>query len=305
MNNDLLWKLSVETSRQAEEALTEQLCRIFREPVCSYTDAKTGATTVSVYLQQPPAKTKKAELETAIRQIRDCELPIGLARISLARIPRLNWAEAWKHHFKPIEVGSRLLVRPSWSRKRTRPGQAVVVIDPGLSFGTGQHPTTAFCMRQLVAHRKAQQAQSFLDIGTGSGILAICAAKLGYAPVEAWDTDPESIRVAGANLRRNHVRARVRLCQKDLARVSGHRREQYSVICANLISNLLLQRHRQILACLEPEGVLVLAGILRAEFPRVRMAYEAAGLRLIASRLEGEWRSGSFGRRFSLKRLAL
>src|SRR5258706_5499003 len=261
-----------------------------------YTNAENGKTTVTIYSRAKPdwdSVTRK-HVAAALRRIARCGIVLGRPGISLAKLKPQDYAESWKRHFKPIEIGSALLIKPSWCRRKPKNRQAVVVLDPGLSFGTGQHPTTAFCLRQLVAHRKPSEAQAFLDIGTGSGILSIAAAKLGYEPVEAWDSDPESIRVARANLRNNRVSRRVRLRQKDVTKLSARSRDKYSVICANLISNLLVEERNQILARLQAHGVLVLAGILEREFPQVQTVYEAAGLRLIASRTQREWRSGSF-----------
>ena len=146
----------------------------------------------------------------------------------------------------------------------------MVVLDPGLSFGTGQHPTTAFCLRQLVARRRPGEAQSCLDIGTGSGILAIAAAKLGYAPVDAFDFDPEAVRIARANARRNGVAARIRFSRQDLTKLPRRSARKYSLVCANLISSLLLAERERILARLQPDGVLVVAGILKEEFAQVQ-----------------------------------
>src|SRR5205814_9828492 len=134
---------------------------------------------------------KRARLADALENIRNAGLKLGPARIKLERVRSQDWSESWKRHFKPLEIGRELLIRPSWSKRRAHKDQAVVVLDPGLSFGTGQHPTTAFCLRQLATRRIPGQAQSFLDIGTGSGILAISAARLGYGPIRAIDSDSE------------------------------------------------------------------------------------------------------------------
>src|SRR5439155_23112501 len=112
--------------------------------------------------------------------------------------------------------GLALLLKPSWSRCRARRGQAVVVLDPGLSFGTGQHPTTRFCLEQIVARRTQDRGQSFLDMGTGSGILAIAAAKLGYHPVAAFDVDAHAVRIARANARKNGVADTLHPRRQDL-----------------------------------------------------------------------------------------
>ena len=129
----------------------------------------------------------------------------------LNKVPPEDWAESWKRHFKPIEIGGDLLILPSWSKRKPKTGQAVVVLDPGLSFGTGQHATTSFCLNEIVKLRRSSKASelSLLDGGTGSGILAIAAAKLGYKPVEAFDFDPVSVRVARANATSNGVNRKV------------------------------------------------------------------------------------------------
>ena len=133
-----------------------------------------------------------------------------------------------------------------------------------------------------------------MDIGTGSGILAIAAAKLGYAPVEAFDLDSDAVRIARTNALRNGVAGKIRFLRQDFTRLPQRSSGKYSVICANLMANLLVNERDRILAHLQPDGVLVLAGILETEFERVRQAYEAAGLRLAGSRTQKEWRSGAF-----------
>ena len=170
----------------------------------------------------------------------------------------------------------------------------MVILDPGLSFGTGQHPTTLFCLSQLARRRRRGVAQSFLDIGTGSGILAIAAAKLGYSPVRAFDFDPEAIRAARANVNSNSVAALVSLRRADLTRLPAKSAARFDVICANLIFDLLLAEADKIIKRLKPEGTLVLAGILVSQFDRVRERFEQSGLRLVAHRIQKEWRSGAF-----------
>ena len=304
-----LWKVSIATSAEAEDAIAALLANAFGQPVATYTDVETGQTQVMTYLQQMPARFGgwRADLQDRLKRAIACGLSIGPGRILLARVRWENWAESWKRHFRPMTIGGALLVKPSWSRLKPRKGQAVVVLDPGLSFGTGQHPTTGFCLHQLVArHRKAER-QSMLDIGTGSGILAIAAAKLGYTPVQAFDLDAQAVRIARGNARQNRLGRRIRFSRQDLTRCSNQRTRKYSIVCANLISSLLLSERKRILGYLQPGGVLVVAGILREEFAEVRAAYESAGFRLIASQIQREWRSGAFRQKIpgeSLNRLS-
>jgi ribosomal protein L11 methyltransferase len=310
-----VWKIAVITTTEAEEAVTELLYSIFEIPVSSYIDAETRKVTVATYVardrRRPAGEFLSRKLQNAagtaalpglrdgLKRIAECGLNIGSGKISCQKVRREDWAESWKRHFKPIEIGSALLIKPSWIKRRPRKGQAVIVLDPGLSFGTGQHPTTSFCLQQLARHttRNTEHAtRSFLDIGTGSGILAIAAAKLGYAPVGAFDFDPESVRIASQNARKNGVLRKIHIMRRDVTKLPLRSEKRYNVICANLISTLLIAERTRILYRLKPDGVLVLAGILNSEFALVQKDYERAGLRLIASRVEKEWRSGAFSR---------
>ena len=294
-----MWKLSITTTPEGEEAVTELLAEVFGQPASSYTDFETRTTTVAVYCKARPADlpAKRAALWCGLALIERCGLNVGRARVRAQKLARENWAESWKRHFKPIEVGGALLIKPSWSNRRPRRRQAVVVLDPGLSFGTGQHPTTAFCLRELTWWRRPGQPQAFLDLGTGSGILAIAAAKLGYLPIHAIDFDPECIRVASANARLNRVSRQVRVACRDLTRLPLKSAQLYDLICANLLSTLLVAERERIVRRLKPGGVLVLAGILKSEFELVAENYGHSGFWLIASKTAREWRSGNFARR--------
>jgi ribosomal protein L11 methyltransferase len=290
-----LWRVSISTSAEAEDAVAALVADVLGQPASSYTHLKTGRTAVTAYLPKEPLRSShwRAELREGLQRAGACGLDVGPARITMARVRREDWAESWKRHFKPLTVSSSLLVKPSWSRLRARKGQAVVVLDPGLSFGTGQHPTTGFCLRQIAKRRRPGQPQSLLDIGTGSGILAIAAAKLGYARVQAFDNDSGAVRVACANAQQNGVAGDIRFARKDLATLSLRPARRYSVVCANLLSNLLLDHRDRIVAQAEPGGLLIVAGILKEEFMGIQTAYEALGLRLLASRTKREWRSGA------------
>ena len=305
MNRQVLWQLSVICSPEREEAVSELIASRLGVPFSSYTDLETGKTTVSVYLQTRPdwSKSSQEQLRQALGRVlrsnRDSgALPRRRYLMTLTKLRPENWAEAWKRHFKPLHIGTKLLIRPSWSPRRPKPRQSEVVLDPGLSFGTGQHPTTSFCLIELARQRSSGLQQSFLDIGTGSGILAISASKLGFQPVHAFDLDPQAIAIARANARRNRVSQHIQFKRQDLAKLSAHSRRSYSVICANLLSDVLKEHSQRILSRLETGGLLVVAGILKREFKDVQRIYESHGLRLVRSRTEREWRSASLIREF-------
>jgi ribosomal protein L11 methyltransferase len=280
-----------------EEAVSEVLAKAFGGPVSSYTALRTSTTRVEAYLPARPANIERAtkEIREALAQLSAQGLNVGTGRVFIDRLPRENWAESWKRHFRPLEIGRKLLLKPSWSRRKPRKGCQVVILDPGLSFGTGNHPTTAFCLKQLVKFRCETTRQSFLDVGTGSGVLGIAAARLGYHPVVGFDLDPQAIRSARSNTRRNGLSRHIQFSEQDLTK-SGMRqfRRRYSLVCANLTADLLIAQRDKLLRWLQRGGLLVLAGILKTEFEAVQRHYVRSGLRLIASRRRGEWQSGSF-----------
>jgi ribosomal protein L11 methyltransferase len=293
--NKPLWRISVTTSLETEDAVAELLGALFGATAAAYFNLETGVSVVSVFRDQKPDSGKmETEIRAGLQRIAGCGLKIGAGLIEIAKVKREDWAESWKRHFHPLEIGKTLLVKPSWSKKRPRKNQAVVILDPGLSFGTGQHPTTSFCLGEIARCRKTGAAQSFLDIGTGSGILAIAAAKLGYAPVQAFDFDPESVRVAKANARKNRVENKIKLTRGDVTKLPLKPAIQFDLVCANLISTLLIAEKRRIANRVKRGGTLVLAGILAAEFAEVERAFTGLKLKLVASRVENEWCSGAF-----------
>jgi ribosomal protein L11 methyltransferase len=289
-----IWQLSVKTSRKAEEAVSELLQSIFSEAVASYFDCESNLSTCTTYSAARPGRDSIAQLKSSVRELGRFGLNPSPGTISLKRIPYKSWAESWKRHFKPIHLAGKVLIKPSWSRVAARKGESVIVLDPRLSFGTGQHPTTGFCLRELARAQRSNTAQSLLDLGTGSGILAITAAKLGYKPIDALDIDPESVRVATSNAARNRVSNRLKIVQVDLRNLPAKSKRTYSIICANLMADLLIASRKIILSRLTPGGRLIVAGILSREFDLVCRAFGRENMKLIASRSEKEWQSGTF-----------
>ena len=301
MKSERISQITIHTSLEAEEPVSALLETLFGQPASAYENVETGESRVTVYVKSEPAalRGRRGEIVEGLQALREMGLEAGPGEIVIRRVPREDWSESWKKFFKTISIGSSLLIKPGWSKREAKPGQAVVVLDPGMSFGTGQHATTSFCLREIVRGRPKAGggAKSFLDMGTGSGILAIAAAKLGYKPVEAFDFDPVAVRVAAANCRRNRVPAKVAVRRQDLTKLRPASRKKYDLICANLMANLLLAERNKIVQRLAPGGTLVLAGILASEFAQVAKAYTESGLELIRAVQEREWQSGSFRRR--------
>jgi len=200
------------------------------------------------------------------------------------RLKESDWRESWKKHFGVQRIGRALVVKPSWTQYRPKAGEIVIEIDPGMAFGTGQHPTTAMCLRAL--EELVRPGVRVLDLGCGSGILAIAAAKLGATRVLALDIDSSAVRAARENVAANGVAPTVEVREGTL---DGD--EFFDLIVAN-ISGLTLERLAPTLArSLRPGGMLISTGFLEEAVAGVSGGYERAGLTVERLVEDGDWRA--------------
>jgi ribosomal protein L11 methyltransferase len=203
---------------------------------------------------------------------------------AITEVPDEDWGEGWKKDFRPLDVG-RIRVRPSWIDEPTPAGKVEVVLDPGMAFGTGSHATTSLCLAALSDVLGARPGASVLDIGTGSGLLAIAARKLGAGRVAANDNDPVAVEVARENAALN--RAPLELTLDPVERIPG----TFDVVVANILANVLAELAPLIAPKVAPGGALFLSGILGPQEDEVRRAYVAQGLVPVpgGDRRDGEW----------------
>lgn len=286
-------QVTVVTSAEAEEPVSALMERLFGIWPSIYGNVETGVSAASIFSRAKPSEIRGAvpELKEGLRDLEEFGIRIAPGEVKISRVKREDWSESWKKYFKTIEVGRKLMIKPSWSKQKAKEGQAVVVLDPGLSFGTGQHATTSFCLREVV-RQSGKGMKGLLDIGCGSGILAIAAAKLKFGRVEAFDFDPVAVRIAKKNCASNRVK--VAVSRRDLTKMPVASRQKFDVVCANLIADLLIERRETILNRVAEGGVVVLAGILAKEFEQVRSCYAEAGWELVRTKVEREWQSGTF-----------
>ncbi len=219
--------------------------------------------------------------------------------VAVRRIPGQDWSESWKRFFRTERVSPRIVIKPSWETYRPRRNDCVIELDPGLSFGTGMHFTTRSCLRWIDEMSPRGGTRRLLDLGCGSGILSIAAAKLGFREVVALDNDPEAVRVATENIVRNGVADRVTCRTGDLARLG--RIGTFDAVVANILAGTLCSYAGPITRRLgkRPDGFLCVAGILSPQYAAVRAAYERLGLKQSESSADHEWTSGCFRRRAS------
>ena len=284
--SDTLTVISCAAPPESVDALFELLdAEAFTPTSCL--DVETRQCRVSVFLEDPAQATAvAAEL---IRAGDLCGLALAPETDTLARA---DWAEAWKRFFHIERVSERIIIRPSWEVYDAKHGERVITLDPGLSFGTGKHATTQSCLRLLDRLAAEAPGRSVLDMGTGTGILAIAAALLGFPDVRAFDNDPGCMAVAQENARANGLT--LPFAVDDLT----HVHPPADIVVANILAPVLIQFAPEVAGSMSqaPRARLILSGILDEQYAAVKTAYEAQGLVEEESLLAGEWRTGLFAR---------
>jgi ribosomal protein L11 methyltransferase len=196
-----------------------------------------------------------------------------------------DWAESWKQFFKPQKITDRLVVKPTWKAYTPAAGEIILKIDPGMAFGTGTHPTTSLCLELIEKYLKPND--TFLDIGTGSGILMIAAAKLGASKLTGIDTDPMAVSVARSNLALNDIHTdRFSVETGDLARRID---TQFQMVVSNILSEVILRLLDDLKAVLSQKGMFIFSGITRQNLNEVLDKIETSGFQAIEISTREEW----------------
>ena len=204
--------------------------------------------------------------------------------ISEGPAPRVDWQSEWKKFFHTMKIGSRTVIKPVWEEYLPQAEEVVVNIDPGMAFGTGDHATTAMCLRAL--ERYLRPGAKVADIGTGSGILAIAAALLGAKSVDAVENDERSLEFAKENVALNKLEDKISLYQSDLgAGLEGG----YDLIVANIVTDVIIRLLPQAAKLLNPGGILITSGIIDSRGKAVEEAMPEAGFTLIDKENEDNW----------------
>ncbi len=308
VGEDTWLELSVTCDPEAVEAVSEILSRVAPggvsvEPGFTLIDEGLGAAvdpgapaTVRAYLPARDAGAVRRATEDVDRALGHLQA-FGLREIGeLATrvVHESDWAAAWKRHVGVMRIGQRIVIRPTWRRHRRRPGDVVIAMDPGMAFGTGLHPTTRLCLagierwadEGLLARGGARDGRArLLDVGCGSGILAIAAGLMGAGALVGVDTDPIAVEATLANARRNRVARRLRAWRGSLPSGAG----PFDLVAANLIASVLTALAADLARELVPGGRLLASGIFVDREGDVRAALEAAGLRVLRRDAEGDW----------------
>lgn len=264
--------VELRTSEADGPVLEELLAAIGLQPASTH-NTDTGDFRLQLYCESAAeAEATAARVSAEMEDWRPL-LPGHSPGVAVHQLEREDWAETWKRHFQAFRVSPRLVVKPTWQAWDPAPEDIVLEIDPGMSFGTGQHGTTRACL-QVMDGLAGQLAEvSFLDLGCGSGILELAAWKLGYRPVRAIDHDPAAVRVSADNLHRAGVSGIDLRCAelRDFVPAGPAR-----VVVANILAHVLEAHAERIVACLDrnaPASYLVLSGILEEQYAGVRSRF--------------------------------
>ncbi len=210
----------------------------------------------------------------------------GIGELTVETHNEEDWANAWKAHYKPVRVGIRVVVRPPWQTYDPGDDDIVVLLDPGMAFGTGTHPTTQTALRLL--ETTELDGRTVFDVGTGSGIIAIAAAKLGARKVDGVDIDAVSVRQAQTNIDLNGVRDSVTIWQSGME-ATDSTLPTYDIVVANIIARVLVDISEQIAASVDTAGTLVLSGIIDSKEQSVIDCYSALGFEMIDRQQIEDW----------------
>ncbi len=221
-------------------------------------------------------------------------LPHGLPPPRLQFVGQSDWANAWKEHFHVVRIGRRFVIKPSWREYTPTADDIIIELDPGLAFGSGLHPTTQLCLKLF--EEMAWAGRSLFDVGTGSGILALAAAKLGAAAIRAVDTDEVAVRVAEENFARNGLTPAAPtnagagvVVETAVGSAADRGGRCWSVVAANILANVLVDLMPDLAAAVAPGGQLILSGMIAGQETAVIAAAETYNLRLIDRRIDEDW----------------
>jgi len=289
-------ELSVEADAEAVEAVSEILgrvsagtavrpTRLIRDPNDELAARQDPDAPFVVSAHLADAADAAASVESTERALWHLQA-FGLGRVGplgVREVDDVDWTEAWRQHYVAQRIG-RVVIVPSWATEPIAAGEVAVILDPGMAFGTGLHPTTRGCLEML--QEAAPMPDAVLDVGCGSGILGIAALRLGAGRVVAVDTDAQAVQATIDNAARNGVSESVHASLDTLA---PGPRERYGLVVANLVAAVLIDLAPRLADHLAPDGRLIAGGIIEPRAEEVIAAMSAAGLRVAERRDHGEW----------------
>ena len=249
----------------------------------------TGWVLLKTYLPGT-SKHRRARIEVGINLMRRLQ---DLGDLIVEDLKEADWQEAWKAHFNLLKVGRNLVIKPSWIVYEAQPREVVIELDPGMAFGTGYHPTTHMCLEAM--EELVRPGMDVLDLGCGSAILSIAAAKLGASSVVALDVDSEAVKVSRKNIRASGLGAVVRPAKGTLPHGVA-KDSRFDIILANISARVIQEQAEYFGRNLKIGGILVASGFLEDKFPELRNTLTSAELSYVKSCYREDWVASLFTR---------
>jgi ribosomal protein L11 methyltransferase len=284
-------EVSVPVDGEAAEAVSEVFNRyghggtVIEEAVSEADEAVRETLTVKVYLPfENGQAVGQQEIEEALWHLSQL-YPIPAPEFR--HLSEEDWAHAWKKHYQVLRVGQRIIVKPSWQTYTPRPNDIVIELDPGMAFGTGLHPSTRLCLVALEEH--LSPGMGVLDVGTGSGILAIAAAKLGAGPVLALDIDPVAVEAARANVAANKVEHIVSVEPGSWPALEPQD-QAFDIVLVNILAETIVELLGEgLIRCLKEPGLIVVSGLIESQEAMVVEALGVQGVGVVERLQENDW----------------
>jgi ribosomal protein L11 methyltransferase len=239
---------------------------------------------VKGYCSDIEPESIKVTLQEKVDALEGFGLAKGSGKIEITEVVDEDWAHEWKKYFKPLKIGQHIVIKPTWEAYEASDDEMIIEMDPGSAFGSGTHETTSMCVAFIDEYIKS--GDRAFDIGCGTGILGIAAAKLGAGEVVCGDIDELAVIATKENIELNKVGDQVRVSQGDLTEVFDGKAD---MVIANIIADVIIMLAKDVPTYLNKEGIFIASGIIHDKRDLVRSAIEAAGFKILEVRTQGEW----------------
>ncbi|AZR73171.1 ribosomal protein L11 methyltransferase [Anoxybacter fermentans] len=279
-------EINLRIKPEAQEATTEILYNEGAQGV--WLDEEGDRVVIKTYLPYESVTPEKlVMIKDKIQGLNQFGLDPGNVELFTDKVEEEDWANSWKEYFYPEKITETFVVKPTWREYQANPGEIVIEIDPGMAFGTGTHPSTYLAIQALEDF--ASKVHNMLDVGTGSGILAIAAALLGVPQITAVDIDRVAVKVAQENVLLNKVQKQVQVMRSDLVERIKEKGKKFKLVTANIIAEIILKLIPDLPEIIEDEGYFIASGIITERFLEVQKALKDKGFQIKRIYREGEW----------------